>query len=185
MAKFKIFVISGCHGVGKTSIWSEVVNQLGLDIVPIGEFARGVLEDGFMLETWHSVSERDPGFYFKFEKILLRAMDLFWDYWCLKQGNILVCDRSFVDIFAYCRTYISSFETEKLMKSFEKKYKNIMFTFLLRRESVEDKNLVSSFYYLLEKKNFYFKNLDLPDDFDRKEVASKIVDEIKVLGGVR
>jgi len=183
----RIFVISGYHGVGKTSIWKEVCSQLdsqgNMDIVPIGEFARGILQDGFLLDKWANLFNEDffDDFYFGFEKMLLKIMKHFWLYWYQK-GKILVCDRSFLDILAYCQTYLdphlwNNFFKEKIERECLEllAIKNEIFTFVLRRAGVDDEEWVENLYSFLNEYGFPYETYWLEENFENKEAIVRYI----------
>ena len=168
-----VFVLSGYHGVGKTSIWKKVCLQLdSSDIVPIGEFARGMLEDGHLL-NWANLFEESNfrNFYLAFELLLLKTSKLFWKYW-LDKKKILFCDRSFLDIIAYCRTYLPpdlwegviEKECEELFSLNER-----MYTFVLRRENIDDAGWIDNLYDLLGNLGFVYETLTLKKNFENEE----------------
>jgi len=188
----RIFVISGYHGVGKTSVWSEVCTYLksdGIDIAPIGEFARGILQDGCLLNEWPRLFDEDyfNDFYFEFELLLGKMMKHFWLYWYDK-GKVLICDRSLLDVLTYCQTYLDphlweryfkdKMETELLLSMLALKHE--MLTFVLRREGINDEKWIENFYSLLDNYDFPYKLYCLAEDFrNRKAIVQSIVRDIE------
>jgi len=188
----KIFAISGYHGVGKTSLWKETYQRLTAQgyrsIVPIGEFARGILQDGFLLDKWANLFEEDffNDFYFGFEKMLLKTMKHFWLYWYWK-GKILLCDRSFLDILAYCQTYLDShlwnnFFKEKIERECLEllAIKDEIFVYVLRRVGIDDERWIKNLYAFLNEYGFAYRTYWLEENFENKEaIIQYILADIK------
>jgi thymidylate kinase len=127
-----LFLLSGHHRVGKTTLWQNIKEQ-EKNWAYVPQFGADLLKNfGVSRKNWQSLTE-DTNEYFFFEKRLNELTLEAWEN--NKENPITVCDRSLIDNYAYSYLYLRPQKLiyfAKILKQVKQIRNYKTYTFLIR-----------------------------------------------------